>query len=82
MGYNSNEGLLFELVRRTVPGVELPEDLEREIPFELGLERGSEKAKAIAERLKKEYFNDNHPSENEIEQIYKVSETNLKLINH
>lgn len=81
MGYNSNEGILFELVRRSVPGVGLPEDLEREIPFELGLEKGSEKANAIADRLRKEYFNDNDPSENEINQVYKVSEANLKLFN-
>lgn len=78
IGYNSNEGLLFELVRRSVPGVGIPQDLEQEIPFELGLEKGSEKAKAIADRLRKEYFNDNDPSENEIEQVYKVSEASFK----
>lgn len=69
---------MFELVRRSVPGVGIPQDLEQEIPFELGLEKGSEKAKAIADRLRKEYFNDNDPSENEIEQVYKVSEASFK----
>ncbi|XP_066249272.1 esterase B1-like [Euwallacea similis] len=70
IGYNSLEGILFELVRKTIPGVELPQDLEHDIPYELGLEKGSDKSKDIAERLKKTYFGDSHANEEDIEKVY------------
>lgn len=70
IGYNSGEGIFFELVRKTVPGVGLPKNFEQEIPFELGLELGSEKSKEIAGEVKKAYFNDNDCNEKDIDKLY------------
>ncbi|XP_050307750.1 esterase B1-like [Anthonomus grandis grandis] len=72
IGYNSGEGIFFELVRKTIPGLELPKNLEHEIPFELGLEKGGEKSKEVADKLKKAYFDDNHCNEEDIENVYKL----------
>ncbi|ENN71526.1 hypothetical protein YQE_11819, partial [Dendroctonus ponderosae] len=71
IGYNSGEGIFFELVRRTVPGVGIPKHLEHEIPYELGLVKGSERSKQMAERLKKAYFGDKECHE-DIDQMYKL----------
>ncbi|CAG9764476.1 unnamed protein product [Ceutorhynchus assimilis] len=68
MGYNSGEGIFFELVRKTVPGIKLPLNLEQEIPYELGL-ANTDKGKEIAERLKELYFADSN--EEDIDQVYK-----------
>lgn len=73
IGYNSGEGVFFELVRKTVPGISLPLDLEHEIPYELDLETGGDKSKEIADKLKKAYFGDNHSNEEDIDMVYKVS---------
>ncbi|CAH1126253.1 unnamed protein product [Ceutorhynchus assimilis] len=69
MGYNSGEGIFFELVRKTVPGIKLPLNLEQEIPYELGL-ANTDKGKEIAERLKELYFADSN--EEDIDQVYKL----------
>ncbi|KAL1502037.1 hypothetical protein ABEB36_007244 [Hypothenemus hampei] len=72
IGYNSNEGIFFELVRRTIPGVGLPKDLTEELPYEIEIENNNEKNKVI-ERIRKEYFNDSQGcNEEDIEQIYKL----------
>lgn len=74
IGYNSNEGILFELIRRSEFRSELPNDFEDEIPYELGLKKGSEESKEFSNRLRKEYFdgNNNQLKEEDIEKIYKV----------
>lgn len=74
IGYNSNEGILYDLIRRSEFQSGLPNDFEHEIPYELGLEKGSEVSKEISNRLQKEYFdgNKNHLTEDDIEKVYKV----------
>lgn len=73
IGYNSHEGMLFELVRKTIPGVTLPQNLEHDIPYELGLEKGTKRAQEVSDRLKKAYFNDTeHLNEDDIDQVYRV----------
>lgn len=70
IGYNSKEGIFFELVRRTYPDLQFPHDLEHDIPFELELHNDKEKAKEVAEKMKKLYFGDEQCSEDTIEKVY------------
>lgn len=76
IGYNSGEGIFFELVRRTVPGIGIPKNFEQEIPFELGLEQGSEKSKEVAEKVRKAYFGDDECNEKDIDKLYTLKGDN------
>ncbi|XP_060536629.1 uncharacterized protein LOC132708359 [Cylas formicarius] len=70
IGFNSREGMFFELVRRTVPNTPLPRNFEMEFPYELDLEPGSEESEQVANQLKKFYFGDEECREDNIDRAY------------
>lgn len=70
IGYTSMEGLLYELLRRTRSDADLPENLERDIPYDLNITQKSEKAKEIAEKMQKFYYEDRDLSEKNINDRY------------
>lgn len=73
MGYNSLEGLFYEVIRRTRSDADLPQNLECEIPFELQLPKGSPKSTELAGRIKKFYYGDDEITEDNIAKRYMVS---------
>lgn len=81
IGYNSLEGLFYELIRRTRSDATLPKELECEIPYELKVPKGTSKSKELANNIKKFYYEDEEISESNILRRYKVS-TNLNSSVH
>ncbi|CAG9864091.1 unnamed protein product [Phyllotreta striolata] len=70
IGYNSREGLLYEVIRKTRTDADLPENLERDIPYDLKVPERSPQAKEIAERMQQFYYKDNDLSEKNINTRY------------
>ncbi|XP_056640905.1 uncharacterized protein LOC130447884 [Diorhabda sublineata] len=70
IGYTSMEGLLYELLRRTRNDAGLPENLERDIPVDMNVTQKSEKAKEIAQKMQKFYYEDRDLSEKNINDRY------------
>lgn len=78
-GYNSQEGLLFEIVRKT-RNAKILTNLEYEIPYNINVKFGSTESREIAEKIKKFYFQDEEIGENSIDSVYSVC-TQLFFIN-
>lgn len=74
-GYNTQEGLLFELVRKT-RNAQILTNMESEIPYNVNLEPGSHESKEVAEKIKKYYFQDSEISEDTVDCLYSVSVSN------
>lgn len=72
MGYNTAEGMLLELIRRTKSYGDLPKDLEGEVPWTLKIPPTSGKAKEIAEKISKFYYNGEDVSEENISKTYNL----------
>lgn len=70
IGYNSREGLLYEVIRKTRTDADLPENLEKDIPYDMNIPEKSGKAKEVAERIKEFYYKDNDLSEKNINTRY------------
>lgn len=73
MGYNSLEGLFYEVIRKTRSEAGLPKNLECEIPYELKLPKGSQKSRELADKIKKFYYGNEEITEDNIINRYKVS---------
>lgn len=64
IGYTTLEGLLFEIAKKVAPGVSKKiRNYEVEIPYDLCLEKGSEKSKDIAAKIEKFYIDGNKSDE-------------------
>ncbi|KAI2474087.1 esterase B1-like [Diabrotica virgifera virgifera] len=72
IGYNSMEGLMYELIRKTRTDADLPETLERDIPFDLNIPEKTERAKEVAEKMQKFYYQDKDLSEKNINNRYRM----------
>lgn len=73
IGYNSLEGLFYEVIRKTRSEASLPKDLECEVPYDLNLSKGSQKSKEAADRIRKFYYEKEDISESNIVKRYQVS---------
>ncbi|CAG9854604.1 unnamed protein product [Phyllotreta striolata] len=70
LGYTSKEGLMFEMLRKTRSDVSLPTNLERDIPFSLNVQKGSQEATDFAKELKNFYYKDKDITEEHIDNYY------------
>lgn len=77
MGYNSLEGLFYEIIRKTRSGADLPQNLECEIPYDLKLPKDNAKSTELAERIKTFYYGIEEISEENIRKRYMVSTIKL-----
>lgn len=73
IGYNSLEGLFYEVIRRTRSEAALPKDMESEVPYDLHLPKGSPKSRELADSIKKFYYDKEEISEANILKRYIVS---------
>lgn len=73
IGYTSNEGLLFETLRKCRSEVYLPKNLEMDIPAFLNIPEKSDKAKEMAQKIEKYYYRGESISEDNIQIRYTVS---------
>ncbi|CAG9838419.1 unnamed protein product [Diabrotica balteata] len=72
IGYNSMEGLMYEIIRKTRTDADLPETLERDIPFDLNIPEKTERAKEVALKMQKFYYQDKDLSEKNINNRYRM----------
>lgn len=77
IGYTDAEGILA-IILRMRGGVEpVHNDFETLIPLAFDLERGSEKSKQIAQKIKEFYYGEQQPSMETLETFVKVSRNKL-----
>jgi carboxylesterase type B len=58
IGYNSQEGFLYQLLMNLKKAAREHKDLERDIPLDLNLQKGSDKSIEVAKKIKQFYFGD------------------------
>lgn len=75
IGYNSLEGLFYEVIRKTRSEAALQKTCECEIPFEFKIPKGSQKSKELANRIQKYYYGEEEVSESNMLKKYIVSLT-------
>uniref|UniRef100_V5G2A7 Carboxylic ester hydrolase n=1 Tax=Anoplophora glabripennis TaxID=217634 RepID=V5G2A7_ANOGL len=72
IGYNTAEGMLIELIRRTKSYGELPKNLEGEVPWDLKVPPTSGKTKEIAEKIRKYYYDGEDVTDENVLKTYKL----------
>ncbi|CAH1163424.1 unnamed protein product [Phaedon cochleariae] len=70
MGYNSMEGLFYEVIRKTRADANLPKTLERDIPHDMNIPQQSEKSQLVAQKIKEFYYKDEDINEGNINNRY------------
>lgn len=73
IGYNSMEGLFFEIIRNMNSNSTKYSDLEANIPYQLKISRGTPTSKELTDIMKQFYFGDEKVSNEKSLNIYKVS---------
>ncbi|KAG5882682.1 hypothetical protein JTB14_019683 [Gonioctena quinquepunctata] len=63
MGYNSLEGLFYEIMRKTRSDASLPKTLERDVPYDLNVSKNSDQLKEVAGKMKEFYYKEADLSE-------------------
>ncbi|KAK9875478.1 hypothetical protein WA026_007869 [Henosepilachna vigintioctopunctata] len=76
MGYNSREGI-FIPTRYHNSSQELLADMELNVPFHLGLKKGSVASRKTAEKIFRFYFGDQDPTHADIDNFYKLLSDNF-----
>lgn len=72
IGYNSEEGLLYQMIEKMAQTDLMFTNFEDFIPVTYGIPRGSPKAKEIAARIKKFYYGNEEPSKDNKHIFYKI----------
>lgn len=72
MGYNSLEGLFYELIRKTRSEASLQKSCECEVPYDFNLAKGSPQSKDLGDKIQKFYYEKEEISEANILKRYKV----------
>ncbi|CAH1954893.1 unnamed protein product [Acanthoscelides obtectus] len=71
MGYNSREGIFYELIRRTRNYANLQKTLELDVPYDCDIpENDHEGRKRVAEQLKQYYYDDDDICEENVKTRY------------
>ncbi|KAK9875483.1 hypothetical protein WA026_007874 [Henosepilachna vigintioctopunctata] len=76
MGYNSREGMCF-LVTYKSYSEEMLTDMELNVPFHLGMEKGSVSSREVAEKIFRFYFGDQDPVLADVDNFYKLLSDNF-----
>lgn len=79
IGYNNAEGILSTVLAIKAGAAPIHSDFERFVPLAFGLERGSEKSKQVAQRIKEFYYGSQQPSLETLEAFIKVLMMNTHI---
>nr|XP_023025748.1 esterase B1-like [Leptinotarsa decemlineata] len=66
IGYNSLEGLFYEIMRKTRNDANLPKNLERDIPYDLNILKNQNQVQEVAQKMKEFYYKSADLSESNI----------------
>lgn len=72
-GYTDAEGILSVIIAARKGDEPIHKDFEEFVPLAFGLEKGSEKSKQIAQRIKQFYYGDKIPSQETLDAFILVS---------